>query len=130
MAKYQGKLCTYELSIDESKKVFHAQASGFFGLDDGNSFLKDYDQLTRNLPADQYVLIIDAPDLKPSSPEVAALLGSLMSKYIEVPFKSRYLITKGNIISILQFKRIGNDIPGWNEGVKYIDSIEEVLTNI
>ena len=127
MAQYQGKLSTYELTANPVNKVFHAEASGFFSIEDGQSFLRDYDQETKLLPANTYTLIIDAPELKPSSPEVAALLGTLLQKYMEVPFKARFLVTKGSVITLQQFKRIGKDIPGWTESVQYVDNYEDAL---
>ncbi len=127
MAKYQGKLSTYELTTDTINKIFHAEASGFFSVEDGQAFLKDYDQATKSLPADTYTLIIDAPELKPSSPEVAALLGMLLQKYMDVPFKARYLVTKGSVITLQQFKRVGKDIPGWTESVQYVENYEDAL---
>lgn len=130
MAKYQGKLSTYELTTDSIKKVFHAEASGFFSVEDGQSFIKDYDQITKSLPANTYTLIIDAPELKPSSPEVALLLGTLLQKYMDVPFKARYLVTKGSVITQQQFKRIGKDIPGWTESVQYVENYEDALNAV
>lgn len=130
MAKYQGKLSTYELTVDKVNKVFHAQASGFFSVEDGASFLNDYDELTKSLPANTYTLIINAPELKPSSPEVAEMLGTLLSKYMSVPFKARYLVTKGKVITINQFKRLGGKIPGWTESVQYVNDYEEALSKI
>lgn len=130
MAKYQGKLSTYDLTVDNAKKVFQAQASGFFSVEDGQSFLKDYDQITKSLAANSYSLIINAPDLKPSTPEVAEMLGILLKKYMEVPFKERYLITKGNVIAIAQFKRLGKEIPGWTESVQYVDNLDDALKKI
>ncbi|MBE6053252.1 MAG: hypothetical protein E7212_04935 [Clostridium sartagoforme] len=130
MKKYQGKNSSYELSVDNVKKIFHAEASGFFSVEDGESFLKDYDEITKTFPARDYALIIDAPDLKPSSTEVAKLLGGLLNKYMEVPFKKRFLVTKGNIITISQFKRLGNDVAGWTESVKYVDTYNDALNSI
>jgi len=130
MAKYQGKRSTYELTVDNTKKVFHAQASGFFSIEDGNSFMTDYDVLTKSLKSNTYTLIIDAPELQPSSPEVAAMLGGLLQKYMDVPFKTRYLITKGNSIAIMQFKRLGKSIPGWTESVQYVDEVTDAMNKI
>lgn len=126
MTKYQGNRCEYELAIDEVKKVFHAKASGFFAPEDGTSFMKDYDELTKSLKENVYTLILDAPELKPSSPEVAAALGILLQKYMDVPFKKRYLITNGNPVTIMQFKRLGSKIPGWETGVQYVNSFEDI----
>lgn len=127
MKKYQGKRCSYELTVDDEKKVFHAQAAGFFSLEDGASFIKDYDEITDRLPKNVYTLIIDAPELKPSSPEVAAALGELLQKYMDVPFQKRYLVTQGNLLTIMQFKRLGSQIPGWTESVQYVDKIEDIV---
>lgn len=121
MAKYQGKTSSYELKIDNTKQVFHAQAAGFFSAEDGKSFLNDYNEMTKSIPNANYTLVIDAPELKPSSPEVAQMLGTLLERYMAVPFKKRLLVTKGNPVTISQFKRLGNSIPGWTESIEYID---------
>lgn len=130
MAKYQSKSSTFELTVDTNKKIFHAEASGFFSVEDGQAFLKDYDQTTKPLPANTYTLVIDAPELKPSSPDVAALLGALLQKYMDVPFKARYLVTKGSVITLQQFKRLGKEISGWTESVQYVDNYEDALAAI
>ncbi len=130
MAKYQGKRSSYDLAIDAGKKIFHAQASGFFEVVDGESFMKDYAELTKPLPANTYSLVIDAPELQPSNPQVAEMLGGLLQQYMNVPFKSRFLVTNGSSVTMMQFKRIGKSIPGWTEGVQYVDSFAEALTKI
>ena len=81
MIKYQGKNSNYQLNSDKIKKVFHAQASGFFSEEDGASFLKDYDAITKTFPSKDYALVIDAAELKPSSPAVANMLGTLLQRY-------------------------------------------------
>jgi hypothetical protein len=130
MAKYQGKRSTYELTVDNTKKIFHAQASGFFSIEDGNSFMSDYDALAKPLKPNTYTLIIDAPELQPSSPEVAAMLGGLLQKYMDIPFKTRYLVTKGNTVAIMQFKRLGKAITGWTESIQYVDELSDAMHKI
>jgi hypothetical protein len=130
MAKYQGKRSSYDLSINEGKKIFHAQAAGFFDTADGESFLKDYDSLTKAIPAGIYNLVIDAPELQPSTPQVAEMLAVLLKRYIDIPFKTRFLVTNGNAVTMMQFKRIGKSIPGWTESVQYVDSFNDALKNI
>lgn len=130
MKSYQGKNSTYQFEVDKTKKIFHAKASGYFAEEDGQSFLKDYAEITKTFPSKDYTLIIDAPDLKPSNLEVAKMLGVLLEKYMEVPFKKRFLITKGNPITMSQFKRLGKDVSGWTESVKYVNDYNEVLSNL
>lgn len=130
MKKYQGTNSNYQLEVDNTKKVFHAQAAGFFTEKDGESFLKDYNDITKTFSSKDYTLVIDAPELKPSSPEVAKMLGVLLQRYMEVPFKKRFLVTKGNVITMSQFKRLGKEISGWTESVQYVDNFNDALNNI
>jgi hypothetical protein len=127
MYKYKGKHCQYELSTDVKNKIFHAQASGFFMLEDGKSFLNAYDEITKKLSSKEYTLIIDIPDLEPSLPDVAELLFILLEKYISVPFKARFLLTCGSVVTISQFKMLGSKITGWDESVQYVKDLEEAL---
>lgn len=130
MKKYQGKNATYQFEVDKVKKVFHAEAAGFFSDEEGKAFLKDYLETTKTFPTKDYALVIDAADLKPSSPEVAKVLGEVLQKYMEVPFAKRFLVTKGNPITTSQFKRLGKEVPGWTESVKYINDYNEALNNL
>jgi hypothetical protein len=130
MAKYQGQNSSYELKVDSSKKIFHAQAAGFFTIEDGTSFFNDYQKITKTFPAEEYTLIIDAPELKPSSPQVADMLGELLGAYMAVPFKARFLTTAGNVVAVSQFKRLGKEIPGWTESVQYVKDFNEALDKL
>lgn len=127
MVKYEKEAALYEMDVDSANKVLHLTASGFFNEADGNSFLNDYDKIVKTISSKDYSLIVDAPDLKPSNPQVADMLGTLLERYIKTPFKKRFLITKGNIVTIMQFKRIGAQIPGWTEGVEYVNDYAGAL---
>lgn len=127
MVKYKKDNANYEMKEDSANKVLYLTASGFFNDEDGKSFLNDYDKTVKTIPAKDYTLILDAPDLKPSSPDVAGMLIVLLERYIKVPFKKRYFITKGNSITMMQFKRLGSSIPGWTEGVEYVDDYQAAL---
>lgn len=130
MAKYQGERSEFEFIVNESKKVFQAQASGSFSVEDGKAFQKEYDNLTRSLSANTYTLIINAPELKPSTPDVAEMLGTLLQKYMSVPFKARYLVTKGNPVTMMQFKRLGSAVEGWTDSVQYVNDLEDAMKNL
>lgn len=130
MAMYEKNNVKYDMVIDKVKKVFHLSASGFFGADDGNSFINDYNRLVRTFPANEYNLVIDVCELKPTSPEVGELLGALLVRYMEVPFAKRFLLTQGSAVTMMQFKRLGGNISGWTESVQYVKDINEVYSNI
>lgn len=127
MITYNKEKASYAMEALPADKVLHLSASGFFSEEDGTSFLKDYDAVVKTVPTKDYALVIDAPDLMPSSPKVADMLGELLKRYIEVPFKKRFLVTKGNVIAIMQFKRLGAGIPGWTESIVYVDDYPAAL---
>lgn len=130
MVKYQNGNAYYEMNVDSVKKVFHLRATGFFAEEDGVSYLNDYDKTVKTFPTKDYALIIDGSQLKPSSPQVAEALGTLLEKYMKIPFKKRFLVTEGNAIAIAQFKRLGGQIPGWNESVQYVNTVNDAMKNI
>lgn len=130
MIKYYGTNSYYEFIIDEGKKVMHIQSSGYFTSEDGQSYIKDFIHLSKSLPANTYTLIIDPPELKPSSPEVTLELVKILKIIAEFPFKQRFIITYGNFFTIMQVKRLGATVPGWIEGVEYIENFDEVMKRI
>ena len=127
MAKYQKNKASYEMNVDRVNKVLHLKADGFFNEEDGQSFLEDYDRTVQTFPTKEYALIINVPDLKPSGSKVAEMLGTLLQRYMSVPFRKRYLVTKGNTITVMQFKRLGQHIPGWKDGVEYVLDYDEAM---
>ena len=127
MAKYEKNKANYEMNVDRVNKVLHLKAEGFFNEEDGKSFLEDYDRTVQTFSTKEYALVINVPDLKPSGSKVAEMLGTLLQRYMSVPFRKRYLVTKGNTITVMQFKRLGQRIPGWTEGVEYVNDYETAL---
>jgi hypothetical protein len=127
MVKYEKGKANYEMNVDLANKVLHLKAFGFFGEEDGQSFLNDYDKIVKTIPAAEYSLIINVPDLKPSGNKVVDMLGTLLERYMRVPFKKRFLVTKGDAITIMQFKRLGAGVPGWSTGVEYVNDYETAL---
>ena len=120
----------YDMKIDKIKKTFILSAQGFFKVEDGNSFLNDYNRLVKTFPTTNYSLIIDVSELKASSPEVAAILHQVVVRYMEVPFKRRFLVTQGSPVTLSQFKRLGKGVKGFNESVEYVNDQKEALQKL
>ncbi|MCT4542154.1 MAG: hypothetical protein N4A63_01285 [Vallitalea sp.] len=128
---YENGNAKYNMEVNKIEKTLHLSASGFFQEEDGHSFINDYNKLVKTFNPNNFVLIIDlSNDLKPSTPAVAKELEELMVRYIEVPFRRRFLLTKGNVITLSQFKRLGRQIPGWDEGIEYADHLQDVKNNL
>ncbi len=124
---YEKGKVKYDMTTDNGEKTFHLYAEGFFTEEDGQSFIYDYNRLVKTFSTKDYKLIIDVSGLKPSTPKVGELLQSLLARYIEVPFKKRYLITGGNPITVSQCKRLGSSIPGWEQSIEYIATIDNAI---
>ncbi|EOD00452.1 hypothetical protein [Caldisalinibacter kiritimatiensis] len=131
MVNYEKNRASYTMKTDKVKKIVHLAASGFFSIEDGESFINDYEKIVKSIPTQDFVLVIDiSNDLKPSSPDVAKILAKLLKRYIEVPFKKRFLTSKGNVVAVAQFKRLGKSIPGWQENVEYVNDLNEVYQKL
>ncbi|KNF08629.1 hypothetical protein CLPU_6c01150 [Gottschalkia purinilytica] len=124
MIKYENANVTYTMDLNNVKKYIHLQATGFFTEEDGKSFINDYNKIVKTFSTNDYKLIIDASELKASTPQVADILEVLLRRYIEVPFKQRYLVSK-SITTKSQFRRLGSQIPGWD--VEYVDDAKSLL---
>ncbi|MCX7709433.1 MAG: hypothetical protein N2484_06235 [Clostridia bacterium] len=119
----------YKMEVDAVKKVFLIVAEGFFTMEEGQKFTADYQTKTNSFKPQEYTLIVDAKEIKPSSPEVAQALQAVMGMYIEVPFKKRFVIKLDSTIAQSQVQRLGKALPGFDL-LEFVDSIDEALKKI
>ena len=124
MISFDNGKVSYTMDLNNQKKYLHLKACGFFSVEDGQSFLNDYNKIVKTFSTSSYNLIIDASDLKASGAGSAELLGKLLHRYIEVPFNKRYLVAD-NPVTKSQFRRLGEQVPGWD--VESIESLSKVI---
>jgi hypothetical protein len=90
MAKVTGE--KYELEYIASKNMFFIKVWGFYSLEDGMAFIKDYNAETKKfLPAKTF-LIIDGTGLKTSKLEAKVLLVECIKLYMQLAYKNRIFI--------------------------------------
>ncbi|GAA0176614.1 hypothetical protein SH2C18_00020 [Clostridium sediminicola] len=117
----------YEMIVDHNKKVFIAFAEGFFSMEQGERFCKEFIQKSNALPANEYNLIVDAGGVKPSTKEVAEALNNAIKLYIEGPFKKRFVVKLSDFIGQSQFVRLGKTRPGFDK-LTFVSSKDEAYT--
>lgn len=122
----------YEMLVEKDKKVFRAYAEGFFTMEDGENFVKDFIQKSKGLS--DYNLIVDGKGVKPSNPEVADALKNALKLYIQTPFKARYIVKQDSAVGIMQSRRLVKSVTkdlGVDENViQYVESKEDAYSKI
>lgn len=123
----------FKMDIDKTKKVMVAFAEGFFSMDQGIQFCEEFKRAAKECSIyGDYVLIVDAKGVKPSTPEVTKALNDALSLYAsdEFKFKKRFMVKLDSFITQSQVSRLAKDIPGFNDKVTFIGSKEEALAQV
>lgn len=118
----------FSMDIQKDKKVFRVFAEGFFTMEDGMAFSKDFISKSKGL--EDYDLFIDCAGVKPSSQEVAEALGKAIELYVKTPFKNRYVMKQSSVVGHNQTRRLIRQIAqdfGVNEDIiTFVQSSNEV----
>jgi len=117
----------YKMEVDPVKKVFYIYAAGFFSMEEGTRFIAEYMEKTGTISPNQYNLIVDSKEVKPSAPDVANALQELMKLYMNVPFKKRFIVKLDSAIGMSQVNRLSKEIPGFDT-IVFVDSSEQAHT--
>lgn len=124
---------TYQMINDRNKKVFIAFAEGLFDLNQGSNFCNEFIKTAKSIPnQNEYTLIVDVKDVKPSSPEVQTALGNALGLYSsdDFRFKKRFMTKLSSAIAQSQILRLSKSIPGFDAKVTFVDTKEEALSKI
>lgn len=119
----------YRMEVNNSNKTFFILAEGFFTMEEGQKFAGEYQTKVSSINPPEFTLIVDAKGVKPSSPEVAEALQSVMGMYINVPFKKRFMVKLDSSIAQSQVQRLGKSIPGFDL-IEFTDSSEEAFIKL
>ncbi len=114
----------YRLDVDRSNKRFTVILSGFWTLEEGTRYLDDYQEQVSSFDPREYVLMIDARDIKTSTPEVANLFQKALQLFVQDPFKNRFMTKLRHVMAQLQIARLGQAIPGFDT-IIFVESLEE-----
>lgn len=115
----------FQMEVNTAKKVFTIIAAGFFTMEEGQKFAEEYQTKVKTFAPQDYSLIVDGKDVKPSSPEVADALQGVMGMYLSVPFKKRYIVKLSSVVAQSQVQRLGKQVPGFDQ-IEFVDSVQSV----
>lgn len=124
---------TFLMSVDEEKKTFVAFAEGLFDFEKGTEFCEAFMSAAHSISdQNEYTLIVDVKDVKPSSPQVQEALSNAMALYAtdEFHFKKRFMTKLSSAIAQSQIVRLAKSIPGFEQKIAFVDTKEEALRQI
>ncbi len=114
----------FEMRVDKNKKVFEAHAEGFFTMEQGLAFCKAFEDSAKECSrTGDYTLIVDAAQVKPSTPEVSEALGQALGLYAspKFKFKERKMKKLSSKIAQIQVERLADKTPNFKENITFID---------
>ncbi len=120
----------FEMNIDKENKVFTAFAEGFFSMEQGIAFCEEFTKACLECSASgDYIMIVDAQGVKPSTPQVAEALGNALALYSSdnFKFKKRFMLKCASAVTQAQVTRLSKDVPGFDDMITFVDTKEEAL---
>ena len=123
----------FKMDIDKDRKVFTAFADGFFSLEQGMEFCQEFIRAAQECGKfGDYIMIIDAVGVKPSTPEVAEALGGALALYAsdDFKFKKRFMLKCASSISQAQVTRLSKNVPGFDTKMTFVDTKEDALKEL
>ena len=116
------------VEVDSSKKVLLVTAgAGMLKLQDFQDFISEFEATIERVNPSEYVLIVDAREIKAVTPELTPLLEKAMKLYIETPFRKRFSVVLESIVALQQAKRVAKDEV---EQFTMVASVEEALRSL
>lgn len=114
----------YSIKRDDSQKNVIIDINGFFGPDDINVFLKDYENLKKSIDFKNTTLILNGKDLKAFPREVEGNLAELYKDYST--FKKVYMTIPAQIVTKMQVQRVlkSNNLTAYFEFVEKVEDIK------
>ncbi len=123
----------FQMDIDKVRKVFTAFADGFFSLEQGMEFCQEFTNAAQECSKfGDYIMIIDAVGVKPSTPEVAEALGGALALYAsdDFKFKKRFMLKCASSITQAQVARLSKNVPGFDTKITFVDTKEDALKEL
>ncbi|AEY66991.1 hypothetical protein [Clostridium sp. BNL1100] len=123
----------FTMEIDKERKVFTAFAEGFFSMEQGLAFCEEFTKAALECSKyGDFILIVDAQGVKPSTPQVAEALGNALALYAsdDFKFKKRFMLNCASSITQSQAVRLSKNIPEFNTKVTFVATKEDALREI
>lgn len=97
---------TYNMNVNQSKKVYEGKIEGTFSSEDGLNFISSYNKDLSTFNPKEYTISFDCTELNVSTPDVTAILEQCYIMYKKSGFKKVTFKIKNNPILKMQLNRL------------------------
>ncbi|MEC0138112.1 hypothetical protein P4H94_14725 [Paenibacillus macerans] len=101
---------SFNIKIDQSAKVFHAEVEGTFSPEDGQASIEAYSKAISTISVPEYEIDIDCTKLNVSAPDSLPLLEGCFALYKKDGFKKVTLRIVKNPILKMQLSRVARTV--------------------
>lgn len=117
----------FEITTDQSKKIFIVKVGGFFLPEEGAAFLSQYQDKLKNINPKDYNLIVDGTELKTSKVEMLPVLEKCMELYKSTGFKAMFGVRPESPTASMQLEKVCKDtIPSMKFGKTMVSVISMI----
>lgn len=113
-------------NIKHTQNALLVTAGGFFTPQEGQDFIKSYNDAVKKINPKETKLILDGSSLRTSTQEMLPILKNCLEMYIKDNFQKIYMVKYASAITNSQVSRLGKE-NGFTDKVVMIDSIQEAL---
>lgn len=116
----------FKMTLNQVEGVLMISYSGMFTVYDAKLFLRELQSKIRMIRPEEYILVIDMQEIRPSSPELLPLLEEIKTMYMDAPFKSIYAVASDSLITLKSKKKEEHTKRNWFT----VRTVEEALKQI
>ncbi|MDV4152536.1 hypothetical protein R0131_17040 [Clostridium sp. AL.422] len=119
----KGELSSY--SMEEKGNFFVVSGKGLFKAEDAKNYIKDFKDITRQLPTRTMELVINTFELKTSFQDVNELIGEMTELYRSTPFLKKHMVMPVAKTALMQIKR--QDPTGFLDTLNFVSDLNELI---
>lgn len=119
----RGCESVFKMTLNQKERVILISYSGYFTVHDAKLFMKELHDRLQIIRPEEYVLVIDMQEVKPSSLALVPLLDEIKHIYMNAPFKYVYSVASDAWITPRPKRKSGASRSNWS----LVQTVDEAL---
>lgn len=103
----------FKMTLNHIESVMLISYSGVFTVYDAKLLLRDLQSKIKMIRPEDYTLVIDMQEIRPSTPELLPLLEEIKNVYMEAPFKFVYCVASDALMTLKAKKKEESPKRNW-----------------
>lgn len=115
----------FKMTLNQNDGVLLISYSGTFTIYDTSLFLHELQSKLQIIRPEEYVLVVDMQEIRPSSPELMPILEEIKRIYSEAPFRNVYTVEADGWLTP-KTKKKSTGKPNWSS----VQTVDEALEHV